>query len=1019
MSQQPKQRGRKGPDLRRSLVVLRWNDVADLNELHSWKRVAGLSTGVEKEEEEEHHLQEALTKNQLGNNAAQVYIPVPDASVIRDDAARFYSKIFHRPKTMIRFSTQLEDCIGCPYNLDEVDDEWLNSYNASIQMENLESNLSEDIFEKLMWVLDKLCSDKVIGEPPTLEEFEAATDSEIARTDAISKARPLVYEHWKKRSNERGNRPVNATLRGEEQSLNPDTDPYVCFRRREVKQMRKTRKTDNQSLDKLQRLRKEMEMAKRLIELVAQREVLRKDALSFEHAVFEQRVVVRRLKKKLGLPIDRDERSPSKKREKAGYKLMIPLGKLRRAGEMSKSLQDAAGDYYQPGQEYQEAYEVSKRQKLDDEAGGWFDAKEEPYIVPAPTQNVPRHYWVDDLPVALVENPPASSYRIPRGRRRVGRGGRVMFDRHVPRSERISWDEPPVPDALYVDNDRNVEEEIWRREERWRHDNFSDDEDEEPQEIEDNPHNMAYRAFYLGATTEIEYRNLVNQPTFKAQFFASPSTPAERAAIIPQPPPQIIKAPSATTGVTGNSPVPTGLPQPLVAAQKNRRPGVGNGTKGSTPTPDIPVKAPTPSPQKRGSTKAGSAPPPEQNLDPRQQNVHAMLAEAQRRAQNTAMLLQQYKSVGGAPGSPTVMTSNTPLPLTNGPSTPGASNSLVLANGGAPGSPSAGLPVKQSSDNVVGNGGNVVGNGNANNQANMMTTQMAIQQAQIFAQIQQQQKQAKIAQLQQAAATQRQGGSASPQPALNGLGMSQAPAVTTQPAFGNFANQQQYLNALLSMNPGGIPQQQQQRPNNTNNTRSGGVPQQPQQAGGFNLQNALLNNQLKAALAQHTMQQAGIGVGVGGGPSTPAPHPLQGLLMQQQQKPITTPQQQQQQAAAQAQQTRNLQLLFQQNPALQANPGMVFQMLQLQQQQQQQQAAAAAAAAAGVGNNNIEQVMMQLQNMAAQNAIQQQLQQQQLQQQQQQQQQQQPQQQQQTGGGGDDDGQMGSLPQTPTARSAA
>ena len=106
-------------------------------------------------------MQEALTKNQLGAGAAHVYIPTPDASKLRDDHDKFYNRPFHRPKTLIRFSTQLEDCIGCPYNIDETDDEWLNSYNSSIQMENLESNLSEDAFEILMAVLEKLVGERV------------------------------------------------------------------------------------------------------------------------------------------------------------------------------------------------------------------------------------------------------------------------------------------------------------------------------------------------------------------------------------------------------------------------------------------------------------------------------------------------------------------------------------------------------------------------------------------------------------------------------------------------------------------------------------------------------------------------------------------------------------------------------------------------------------------------------------------------------------------------------------------
>ena len=178
---------------------------------------------------------------------------------------------------------------------------------------------------------------------------------------------------------------------------------------------------------------------------------------------------------------------------------MIPLGKLRQAGKLSEALQDSnRADFYQPGLEYQEAYEVAKRQKLDDEANGWTDAKENPYIIPSPSYlNPAQQYWINDLPVSLeptLDRAPSSSYRLARGRRRVGRGGRVMFDRYTPRASRILMS--TVPDSMYIDSDRSSEadmndddgeESIWRRDERWRHDNFSDDEDEEIVELDDTP----------------------------------------------------------------------------------------------------------------------------------------------------------------------------------------------------------------------------------------------------------------------------------------------------------------------------------------------------------------------------------------------------------------------------------------------------------------------------------------------------------------------------------------------------
>lgn len=67
--------------------------------------------------------------------------------------------------------------------------------------------------------------------------------------------------------------------------------------------LRKTRgtRTDSQSLDKLRRLRDEMSRAKQILEMITNREAARKESIVLEHLIFEQRVLVRRLKKKLGI----------------------------------------------------------------------------------------------------------------------------------------------------------------------------------------------------------------------------------------------------------------------------------------------------------------------------------------------------------------------------------------------------------------------------------------------------------------------------------------------------------------------------------------------------------------------------------------------------------------------------------------------------------------------------------------------------------------------------------------------
>lgn len=86
-----------------------------------------------------------------------------------------------------------------------------------------------------------------------------------------------------------------------------DSDPFVCFRRREVRQIRKTRGRDAQSAEKLRRLRKELEEARQLVALVRQREDARKEMLAVERTLFMQRNEVKEMKRKLNIKDDDED----------------------------------------------------------------------------------------------------------------------------------------------------------------------------------------------------------------------------------------------------------------------------------------------------------------------------------------------------------------------------------------------------------------------------------------------------------------------------------------------------------------------------------------------------------------------------------------------------------------------------------------------------------------------------------------------------------------------------------------
>lgn len=125
-----------------------------------------------------------------------------------------------------------------------------------------------------------------------------------------------IYDHWTKRKQDRKGNSIIPELKYEE-ILKNEVDPYVCFRRRETKPIRKTRRTDQQSLERLRKLRSEMEMARNLLEMVLRREKIRKEGLVLDHTVFDKKCKLREYQKTLGIKEDEDLLMPSKKKRKS------------------------------------------------------------------------------------------------------------------------------------------------------------------------------------------------------------------------------------------------------------------------------------------------------------------------------------------------------------------------------------------------------------------------------------------------------------------------------------------------------------------------------------------------------------------------------------------------------------------------------------------------------------------------------------------------------------------------------
>lgn len=244
-----------------------------------------------------------------GTKTKQNYIPTPDA--VRAKGVKYdelYPKGFQDPATYIRFSTTVEDSVGTAYCMDEADDEFLTKQLNEGKDANGESlqdkshQCSEEAFEEAMSFLEEYSQRlkpfaNLNNAPiPSLEELEQARDEPLSQ-EAQHFIKP-IYQHWERRKSGHGH-PLMPYIKVrvlDTTSEADDADPYVCFRRREARQTRKTRGRDAQVVEKLKKLRLELEQARQLVQMVREREEHHVQQLEVTRAVFEQRRKLKEVK---------------------------------------------------------------------------------------------------------------------------------------------------------------------------------------------------------------------------------------------------------------------------------------------------------------------------------------------------------------------------------------------------------------------------------------------------------------------------------------------------------------------------------------------------------------------------------------------------------------------------------------------------------------------------------------------------------------------------------------------------
>lgn len=261
-------------DASKPLPVFRCEDLPDLHEYASINRaVPQMPTGMEKEEESEHHLQRAISAQQVfGEKRENMVIPVPEAESNIAYYDSLYPGDFKMPKQLIHLQPFSLDTEQPDFDLDSEDDTFVNKLRKKMDVGPLQ-------FEEM---IDRL--EKGSGQQPvSLQEAKLLLkeDDELIQE---------VYEYWSRKRKGCQSGSVIPVVKQERRDVSSTGDPYVAFRRRTEKmQTRKNRKNDEASYEKMLKLRRDLSRAVTILEMIKRREKSKREMLHLTLEIVEKR----------------------------------------------------------------------------------------------------------------------------------------------------------------------------------------------------------------------------------------------------------------------------------------------------------------------------------------------------------------------------------------------------------------------------------------------------------------------------------------------------------------------------------------------------------------------------------------------------------------------------------------------------------------------------------------------------------------------------------------------------------
>ncbi|XP_062297463.1 enhancer of polycomb homolog 1-like isoform X1 [Scomber scombrus] len=261
-------------DASKPLPVFRCEDLPDLHEYASINRaVPQMPTGMEKEEESEHHLQRAISAQQVyGEKRDNMVIPVPEAECNITHYESLYPGEFKMPKQLIHIQPFSLDTEQPDYDLDSGDETFVNKLKKKMEITALQ-------FEEMIDRLEKGSGQQLVS----LQEAKLL----LKEDDELIKE---VFDYWSRKRKTCKGGSLIPNVKQEKRDGSSTSDPYVAFRRRTEKmQTRKNRKNDEASYEKMLKLRRDLSRAVTILEMIKRREKSKRELLHLTLEIVEKR----------------------------------------------------------------------------------------------------------------------------------------------------------------------------------------------------------------------------------------------------------------------------------------------------------------------------------------------------------------------------------------------------------------------------------------------------------------------------------------------------------------------------------------------------------------------------------------------------------------------------------------------------------------------------------------------------------------------------------------------------------